>query len=250
MAGHMGVKTGGARPSAGKQHPSSKARPGRGVRSLTPLGSGRGVTARVPQGRQNTRFHVRKLLRRQDTREGTSGALVGTVTVDHDHHQGGMTKLRSSWEAKLAGLKGKGAYTISFRSEQQGDGCSVLQGGLIGKGSNGWSVRSIPEERGRQACQCQPRRWRGITAVGRREGRRDRRLTDGAGEDAGSGCRHGCQRGTDAARGHLQDGAPRPPHGLTDDGFSSWLVTDSERYITGTAPRPTSRGPECRRDWG
>lgn len=35
------------------------------------------------------------------------GAGVGTVTVDHDHHQGGMTKLRSSWEAKLAGPKGE-----------------------------------------------------------------------------------------------------------------------------------------------
>ena len=31
------------------------------------------------------------------------GAGVGRVTVDHDHHQGGMIKLRSSWEAKSAG---------------------------------------------------------------------------------------------------------------------------------------------------
>lgn len=135
MAGHMGVKTGGARPSAGKQHPSkgAKARTGRsGVSRPWAVAEG---SRRVPQGRQNTRFHVRKLLRRQDTREGDQwGAGVGTVTVDHDHHQGGMTKLRSSWEAKLAGPKGKGAYTISFRSEQQGDGCSVLQGGLIAKG--------------------------------------------------------------------------------------------------------------------
>lgn len=31
------------------------------------------------------------------------GAGVGRATVDHGHHQGEMIKVKSSWEAKLAG---------------------------------------------------------------------------------------------------------------------------------------------------
>lgn len=53
----------------------------------------------------------------------------------------------------------------------------------------------------------------------------------GLGRDAGSGCRHGCQREGRTQHGDTcKTGAPRSPHAVSDDGFSSWLVTDSERH--------------------
>ena len=63
----------------------------------------------------------------------TSGALVWAVTVVHDHCQGGMA-VEEQLGGKISRTGGKGACTIGFWSEQQGDGGSVLQGGLTAKG--------------------------------------------------------------------------------------------------------------------
>lgn len=55
---------------------------------------------------------------------------------------------RSSWEAKSAGPGGKGACTIGFWSEQQGDGGSVLQGGLTAKGQTDGAFALSQREEG------------------------------------------------------------------------------------------------------
>lgn len=62
---------------------------------------------------------------------------------------------------------------------------------------------------------------------------RQRRLTDGwgwgdmQGQDADTAARErdGRQHGNTC-----KTGAPWPPHAVSDDGFSSWLMTDSERH--------------------
>lgn len=73
------------------------------------------------------------------------------VTVDHDHHQGGMT-VKEQLEGKISRTGGKGACTIGFWSEQQEDGGSVLQGGLTAKGqTDGASL--CPRGERKAACQ-------------------------------------------------------------------------------------------------
>lgn len=78
------------------------------------------------------------------------GAGVGRATVDHGHHQGEMIKVKSSWEAKLAGPGEEGSLFNQLLVRAAGrrwfrpprrTGC---------KGSNGWSFCSVPEERGRR----------------------------------------------------------------------------------------------------
>lgn len=66
--------------------------------------------------------------------KGTSGRWCGHSHGGSRSPPGRDDKVEEQLGGKIGRTEGGGACTISFRSAQQGDGGSVLQGGLIAKG--------------------------------------------------------------------------------------------------------------------